>query len=67
MISRETFKRVLARIIKTGLMALLTFLVIIPPEQFFKPKVWIMTALLAFIAGIQKGISGYLKYDKTTK
>jgi len=67
MISKETLKRALQRVIKTGIMALLTFLVALEPEQFLKPNVWIMTALLAFIAGLQKGVSGYLKYDKTTK
>ena len=67
MISKETLNRVLKRIVKTGIMALLTFLVALSPEQFLKPKVWIMTALIAFIAGLQKGISGYIKYDKKTK
>jgi len=67
MISNKTLKKVLQRVIKTGIMALLAFLVALEPGQFLKPKVWIMTALLAFIAGLQKGVSGYLKYDKTTK
>jgi len=35
-------------------MALLTFLVALEPGQFLKPNVWIMTALIAFIAGLQK-------------
>ena len=67
MISNKTLKKVLQRVIKTGIMALLAFLVALEPGQFLKPKVWIMTALIAFIAGLQKRISGYLKYDKTTK
>lgn len=64
MITKKTLFKALERIAKVGLISLGVFLVALPPEQLLKPKTWLLPALVAFIAGIQKGISGYLKYDR---
>jgi hypothetical protein len=64
MIKKQTFKKALERIIKIALIELGVFIVAVPAEQLLKPKNWILPAVVALIAGLQKGISGYLNYDR---
>lgn len=71
MISKETIKRSLKRVLEVGLIGLAIAFVAIPMDQLLNPKQFgkvILLALLAgFIGGVKKAISGYLKFDKKTK
>ena len=68
MISKETLKRSLYRVLLVGLIGMATVFVSIPTDQLLNPKQFgkiILLGLLAgFIGGVQKAINGYIKYDK---
>ena len=71
MISRETIERSIHRVALVGLIGMAIVFVNTPVDQLLNPREYGKTILLGllagFIAGVQKAIKGYIKYDRKTE